>query len=166
MLVGVVLVPPGAVTDTRSSLRGLLLPGERQVHTAKESPRRRRVILDTIAGIEDLTAVVIRYRRPPAVDRTRARHLLLQAATGLALSAGVTSWVLDDQDPAQRARDRTAIAHALAGVDHELRPTYDHRPSRDEPLLWAADAICWAVGAGGDWRRRITSVLTVRTIDP
>lgn len=166
MLVGVVLVPPGSVQDTRTALRGLLLPGERQVHTAKESPRRRRVVLDTLAGIDELTAVALRYRRPQRVDRPRARHLLLQAATGLALASGVTSWVLDDQDPVQRARDRASIAHALAGVEHDLRPTYDHRPSRDEPLLWAADAVCWAVGAGAEWRRRIQAVLTVRTINP
>ena len=33
-------------------------------------------------------------------------------------------------------------------------------------LLWAADAICWAAGAGGDWRRRIAGVLTVRDLRP
>ena len=68
--------------------------------------------------------------------------------------------------PVQRDRDRTVITHALAGIDRVLRPTFDHRPSRDEPLLWAADAVCWAVGAGGQWREQIKAVLTVRTIGP
>jgi hypothetical protein len=28
-----------------------------------------------------------------------------------------------------------------------------------EPLLWVADAVTWAVGAGGDWRRRVAPML-------
>ncbi len=50
MLLDVVLVSPGEVAGARRSLRALLLPGQRQVHTAKESPRRRRAVLDPPAG--------------------------------------------------------------------------------------------------------------------
>jgi hypothetical protein len=66
MLVAVVFVPPGDIDDARGSLRGLLLPGQHRVHTAKESPRRRRVVLDTVARIDGLAATVVRYRRPAA----------------------------------------------------------------------------------------------------
>jgi hypothetical protein len=166
MLLAVVTIDPRAVDDARRALRGLLLRGQRRVHTAKESPSRRRAVIDTIARIEDLSAVVICYRRLEGVDRIRGRHLLLQAATGLAVGSGVVSWTLDDQDPAQRARDRASIAQALSGVDHHLRPTYDHRPSHGEPLLWAADAICWVAGAGGDWRRRVAGQVSIREIGP
>lgn len=62
MLVTVVLLPPGAAQDIRATMRGLLLPGQRRVHTAQESPRRRRVVLDTVARIDELAAVAIRYR--------------------------------------------------------------------------------------------------------
>lgn len=80
--------------------------------------------------------------------------------------SGVTSWVLDDQDEAQRLRDRAAIAQALAGVDRHLHPVYDHHSAPGEPLLWAADAVCWAVGAGSEWQARIARVLTVRDLRP
>lgn len=43
---------------------------------------------------------------------------------------------------------------------------YDHRRSHTEPLLWAADAVCWAAGAGGDWRRRLGTPLTVVDVGP
>lgn len=165
MLLSVVTIAPGDVEAARRALRGLLLPGQRRVHTAKESATRRRAVVDTVARIERLSAVVITYRRHEGDGRTRGRHLLLQAATGLAVGSGVVSWTLDDQDPAQRERDRASIAHALSGVDHHLQPTYDHRPNHAEPLLWAADAICWAVGAGGDWRHRLSAV-SVREIAP
>jgi RHS repeat-associated protein len=54
-----------------------------------------------------------------------SRHLLAQVATGLVVGSGATSGILDDQDPAQRARDRVSIAHVLAGVDHRLGRSYD-----------------------------------------
>ena len=166
MFYTVVLVPPGAIDAARESMRGLLLPRERSLHTTKESPSRRKQILDVVARSQGVSAVTIRYRRRPRVERIDGRRLLLQAATGLVVASGVNFWLLDDQDPVQRDRDRTVITHALAGIDRVLRPTFDHRPSRDEPLLWAADAVCWAVGAGGQWRQQINAVLTVRTIGP
>lgn len=103
-------------------------------------------------------------RRAEGTTKPAARHLLLQAATGLVVGTGVTAWTLDDQEANQKMRDRAAIAHALAGVDRRLHPVYDHRPSVSEPLLWAADAVCWAVGAGPDWRRRVQTITTITDI--
>lgn len=165
MLVAVVVVAPGDADAARASLRGLLLAGQRRVHTAKESPRRRRVLLDTIARTDGLAATVVRLRRPPGIDRVAGRRLLLSAAAGIVVAAGVSAWTLDDTHPAQRNRDRDTIGHALQRLDAG-QVVYDHRRSHSEPLLWAADAICWAAGAGGDWRRRIEAMLSVIDIGP
>lgn len=165
MLVAVVLVPPVTIDDTRAELRGLLLAGQRRVHTAKESPRRRRLLLDTIARTEGLAATVVRLRRPTGVDHVAGRRLLLQAATGLVVRSSVTAWTLDDTHPAQRNRDRDTIGHTLQRLDAR-HVVYDHRKSHTKPLLWAADAICWAAGAGGDWRRRVETVVTILDVDP
>jgi hypothetical protein len=62
MLLSVVTIDPGAVDDARRALRGLLLPGQRRVHTAKESAQRRRMVIDTVARISGLAAVVIAYQ--------------------------------------------------------------------------------------------------------
>lgn len=166
MLMAVVLVDPGEVATARRQLRGLLLGSQRRLHTSDESAGRRAQILDTVAGIDGLAATVIRYRRTESVHKPAARHLLLQAATGLVVGSGAVSWTLDDQEANQQARDRASIAHALRGVDRHLHPVYDHQPSTTEPLLWAADAICWAVGAGTIWARRITGIVTVRDLRP
>jgi hypothetical protein len=37
--------------------------------------------------------------------------------------------------------------------------TYRHATAHEEPLLWLPDAIAWAVGRGGDWRRRAEPLL-------
>jgi hypothetical protein len=78
----------------------------------------------------------------------------------------VSAWTLDDTHPAQRNRDRNTIGHALQRIGGTAPVVYDHRRSHTEPLLWAADALCWAVGAGGDWRRRVAAVVEVRDVVP
>jgi len=165
MLVGIVFVPTDALGAARTELRGLLLPGERRIHTAKESPHRRRALLDLVNGL-DLRAVVLRLRRPVGLHRIEGRSLLLEAATGIVVGSGASAWTLDDQDPAQCMRDRASIAHALAGLDHRAQLVYDHRPGHAEPLPWAADALCWAAGAGPAWRRRVAGIVQVRDISP
>lgn len=52
MLLAVAVIDPGDVDGARRRLRALLLARQRQGHTAKESPRRRRALLDTVAAIE------------------------------------------------------------------------------------------------------------------
>lgn len=165
-LLAVVLVAPKDLDTGRLAMRRLLLGGERSLHAAKESPRRRRQLLDVVARSERLSAVVFRYRRSQGVDRDNARSRVIQAATELIIERGVTAWTLDNLGPAERAKDRNTIGHALARADTGHQVVFDHRPSVSEPLLWAADAVCWAVGAGQDWRRRIDAVVTVVDIVP
>ena len=165
MFVAVAVVSPADIDKGRVSLREPLLAGQRRVRTAKESPRRRRVVLDAVACIDGLSVTVLRYRRHAGVDHVTGRRILLEAATALIVRQRVTAWTLDDMPPSQRARDRNTIGHALARTSAG-HVTFDHRRSHTEPMLWAADAVCWAVGAGGDWRRRVEGVLTVIEVDP
>jgi len=165
MLMAVVTIEAANIAMPRASLRALLLAGQRKVHTAKESPRRRRAVLDAVVRVEGIHATVIRLRRPPGVDHITGRRLLIAASAELVVGAGVTVWTLDDIHPAQRNRDRDTIGHALQRLDAR-HVAYDHRRSHTEPLLWAADAVGWAVGAGGDWRRRVEPILTVVDIPP
>lgn len=166
MLIGIVVVSAADVGAVRTQLRALCLAGQRRIHTTNESSRRRRALLDTVGNATGLTAVGLTYRRPEGMDRVAGRHVLLAEATRLVVARGGTAWTLDDQDPAQRARDRVTIARTLQDLAPHSPPVYDHRPSYSEPLLWAADAICWAVSAGGEWRQRIERILTIKKIDP
>ena len=163
MLFGVLLVPSSAIAPARRELRAMLLPGQRRVHTGKESARRRRELLDVVARI-DATAVILSLRRPAGLHRVEARQLLLERACDELSRHTVVSWHLDDQEPVQAARDRFVIDQQLRRADREL--VYDHRPSASEPLLWAIDAALWAVGSGGEWRRRVSGIVEVKRVDP
>ena len=166
MLLAVVLIDPTDLIAARVGLRGLLMAGQRRVHTSDESARRRRVLLDTVARTNGLSAVVWRYRRAFGVHRVEGRQRLLEAACEELAGRGVVAWTLDDMPPTERNRDRNTIGHALRRLGVGQAMVYDHRKSHTEPLLWAADAICWAVGAGGDWRKRVTDIVAVRDLDP
>jgi hypothetical protein len=124
------------------------------------------VVLDTIGRLDGLQPTALCFRRPTGVTRAEARRILLHTATQLVVRQLVLAWTLDDQDPRQLARDRATIAAALRQRGRLTPLTYDHRPSDTDPALWAADAVCWAVGAGGHWRQRIDPVLTVQHISP
>jgi hypothetical protein len=111
----------------------------------------------------EVSVVVLSARRAVGASRSVVRRRLLEAATVVVRPRGVTTWVLDCQDVAQAGRDRQAIARVL-GDDHPL--CYEHRPSREEPLLWAVDALVWAFGAGRDWRRRASHLIEPRELEP
>jgi hypothetical protein len=74
MLLSVVLILPADMPAARARLSGLLLPGQRSLHTSDESARRRRLILDAVGLTAGLSAAVWRYRRPPRVDREVAAN--------------------------------------------------------------------------------------------
>lgn len=166
MILVVAMAPTSAVHAARAQLRELLLPGQRRIHTSDESPRRRRMILYTLTLVEDISAVAFCYRRPMGIAHVEARRALLVAATHHVVVNGASSWILDNQDPQQRARDRATITAALRGATGDSRPVFDHRRGYSEGMLWAAGALCWAVGAGGDWRRRIDRIVTIRHVEP
>jgi hypothetical protein len=163
LLFGLTVVPAHGVVEARRRLRSLLLPGQRRLHTAKESPARRARLLDLVAELE-LDTTVYRLVRPAGLSRVAARRLLVAQAANDALAQGVVSWTLDDQEPIQAGRDRRAIQHAL-GAAHDSM-LYDHRPGHDEPMLWAVDAIVWAVGTRGHQLDRVRRITDIRTVRP
>jgi len=168
LIMAVVFASPSEVHDARVAMRGLLLPGQQRLHTSDESARRRRALLDAVARIGGLDAVALRLRRPKGADRVACRRVLVEAAARLVLEHGATAWTLDDMPPAARNRDRNTIGHAVANLPTNpgRRLVYDHRSSRLEPMLWHADLVAWAVGAGGDWYRRIAPITEVRDVQP
>jgi len=154
-LVCAVLVPPAALATSRQAMRRLLCAGERRVHFNNESPARRRALLAAMDAV-DLRAWIY----TSAASSVVARHACLtQLVHDLADQAGPTRLIIESREGRDEA-DRRTVFVAASDEDHAL--TYEHLRPHEEPLLWAADGICWAYGAGGDWRRRV-ALLVQRT---
>ncbi len=159
MMFGSVIVEAQHTYELRRELRGLLLPGQRRVHMAKEGSRRRRVVIDAVVGLE-LPVTVFELRRPSGLTRPDACALLLDATLELVNKRGVRFWVLDNIEESQMRRDELQLHGA------GTKAVFDHRQSHEEPLLWVVDVVLWAYGAGGDWKRRVESVTKAHRIAP
>jgi len=151
-----VLVAPAHLSTVRRTLTDLCLPGQRRLHLHKERDRRRRLILDRIAALPIRVNVYARPGRPAP-----ARTACLRAMTADLLTAGVTRLVIEPVDGFEH-RDRGAIIDELRAQGRRRTAlVYEHVAAHLEPNLWAADAIAWAYGAGGDWRRRIRGLVDI-----
>jgi hypothetical protein len=129
----------------RGTVRALCRPGQRRIHFSKEGDPRRRAILSTLTELGVLTRI---YRsRSAEPDRDTCLAALLDDLVPL----GPTQLVLERRGPQDR-QDEALITAALRASGSVL--TFRHTEPHDEPLLWVPDAVAWAVGRGGDWRRR------------
>jgi hypothetical protein len=138
----------GPADPVRAALRGLLKPGQHRLHFSKEQPARRQRILSTLREIGVRSRV---YSCPGTVKESR--ETCLSALVPDIVGRGARRLVLESRESMNHL-DVLVIDAALR--KHGTKDLeYCHLPPRQEPVLWAADAIAWATGAGADWRRRV-----------
>ena len=147
-----VLAEARALRDVRLSMAELALHG--QVHFRKESVRRRQLLIEMISALP-VEAFAVVVTRSPGVSHAEARRDCLLAIVAALQSREVPRLTLD----------RTTVAVEDARNIRRARLpepvlTFEHRASRDEPMLWVADGVAWAVGARGPWPERLGAVLT------
>jgi hypothetical protein len=149
---GCVLIDARHLTDLRPQVEALGVGGAR-VHFNNESRRQRTRVLDAISAMP-LQVVAVFCQRDHGVTEFRARAACLEVIVRQLQSRGIGRLIIesrvddrDDQRTIRRCRrpDPTLV--------------FEHRPGRHEPMLWVADAVTWAVGAGGAWRLAIEPVL-------
>jgi len=146
-------------TETRAALRSLVMPGQRRIHFAKESDRRRRSILAHLRDLETRTRVYGVTGLPELL----ARQACLEAAAVDAIGSA-TRLVLEI-DSSIASQDRRILSAALGGQGPERRISFVHESPGAEPLLWVPDAVAWCVARRGEWRRRAEPLIAeIRTI--
>ena len=134
---------------TRRSLRRLRLRGQQRIHFASESNSRRKSILTALADLNVSTLVYV----TTGGKQTSARRAILQKMVPDLRSKGVALFVLDSRQ-GQDHKDRATI-HSLLGSNPEPAFEYYHHRSAHEPILWIPDAVAWAWGRGGNWRKQV-----------
>ena len=58
-----------------------------------------------------------------------------------------------------RDDDREDERHLVRVRQSEPWLMFEHRRASAEPMLWVADAMAWAYGAGTNWRLLVESVV-------
>jgi len=146
----------------RRSVTGLVRPGQRRLHMVKESPARRRLILDRLqeAGF---TATIYEAGGGHRTDVARRRACLSTLAAEAAVVAPVH--LVIESAAGVDQRDKQHLIEVSRGLPDRAHLTYQHAAASQELLLAAPDAIGWAWARGGDWRAQarplVTSVVAV-----
>jgi len=74
--------------------------------------------------------------------------------------------VLERREISQDAREESQIAQAKRLGQAPASLTYAHLGPGEEPILWIADTLAWAYGAGGNWRQRARELVEhVKDVD-
>lgn len=136
-----VLVPLQVAGEVRASLRALLLPRQQRLHWTKESQQRRlktlRLVTHSAIARHAYVARAPWHRHEDV--RGRSLGLILRNHCGTA-----TQLIVESRQAHRDRYDRQVVAVARRGA--VLAPDVDvsFLAPRDEPLLWAADAVAGA----------------------
>lgn len=118
----------------------------RRVHFTNESPKRRTEILQLIASLPVQSFVVV-CRRSHGVRQVEARAACLRIIVEQLQLDEVGRLVVESR---QDDREDVRLIERVRSAEPQL--VFEHRRPKEEPLLWIADAVTWAVGTGGEWR--------------
>src|SRR5205823_6151457 len=135
--VAVALVDPADLARLRKLLRGLLIPGQRELHFKRETAERGRMIVSRMVAAQARVRV---YARSCADGEEIARQVCLARL----VSDGAHRLVLDAR-AGRDTHDQRTIRAVLGKHPRDLGLTYEHLDSASEPLLWIADATAWCV---------------------
>lgn len=138
-----------------------LTEAHRRIHFHNESTKRRREILMAITEMP-VSAVVFVARAKQGVRESDARAACMSDLVLMLQADAVQRLVIES-----RQDDRSDVAVIERARTREPRLVFEHRRPDDDPLLWVADALTWAAGAGREWRDLIEPVLDgVRNVTP
>ena len=152
----VVSLAPTAVRPARAALRNLVLPGQRRLHMKSERDSRRRLIVSAMVELE-VQAVVVDAGRRYGTDLER-RDRCLRAVVAHAKNNEATTLVIESDETLIHHDRQLLYAETRAQGYERLR--YEHRRPFEELLLALPDAVAWCWAKGGEWRRRVESVVS------
>ncbi len=144
---GVYYVVGAAVVVQPAEVAGLLqaLVAERTnvVHWAREGPAMRQRLLDLMC--DSVAAARVLWSATGRTGQVVARAQLLTGIATWANGEGVEHLIIESSDERMNLRDRQTLAQHPLSDQGGLGSVYDHR-SKNEPLLWIADAVAGAFG--------------------
>ena len=126
----------------------------RRVHFNAELNHRRHALLEEIATLH-LQAFVIVCRRNHGVSEFEARERCLAEVVRRLQLSSIDRVVIESR---QDDLDDERTIHRYRAPEPRL--IFEHRRGVDEPMLWIADGVAWAGGAGPRWIEGLSSTLS------
>jgi hypothetical protein len=155
-LLAAAVIVPADLDTVRKVIRGLVLPGQRRLHMKDESaPRKRSIASAIVASGVQATIYDAGLRHPTERER---RAACLQALVA-DLAGRRSATLVIEQDETLLSWDNQCLIEATRAAGCRDTLTYSHATAASEQLLAIPDAIAWCWAKGGDWRRRIESVV-------
>ncbi|GAA1408901.1 hypothetical protein AUR04nite_29410 [Glutamicibacter uratoxydans] len=142
----------------RTELKAGRHRGTDYVHFVRERDAVRNRFIDIMLDCQ-LTSIIY---ASSANRHVLARESCIHAMLDDIVAEGIRALTIES-DASIDAADRRIIAKRLKELRYaDLR--YVHRGKKEEPLLWASDAIAWCYNREGNWRKKITPlILDVRS---
>jgi hypothetical protein len=157
-----------SVADVHAELAMLFTSHRKNpFHWSKEGTETRKRMLDIVIGTG--TVAIAHCRQVGRSGQTDARREMLKLTSDWAQLEGASHLIIESGDRVTNSRDQSTL------LDHHRERggvpfAYDWR-TKQEPLLWVADALAgavgeWAVGKSTFWYERLqeAGVITVRFI--
>jgi hypothetical protein len=156
------IVPSSDVAAARRAMRALKPGNRRRLHMHSEGASRRHQILARFIAMQPISAA--HPWRAPILGRPE-RHVRDDCFRGLVDGVlGLDARRIVVESCAQDRQDEQVIGASLAHAGAIGRVTYAVVPAESDELLWAADLVTWAYGAGGRARDAVAGLLTVRDL--
>lgn len=146
--------------DAAAACRQVIGERVRPFHWHREGPKAREGMLELVN--DRVIEVFCQYRSVPRSGQVAGRRAILGSQLPMIEGAGVSHLIIESGDRHSDRRDRSTILDAFS--DRTVPFQYDWR-TKDEPLLWIADAISGAVsehltGKDDDAFNEISSLVT------
>lgn len=135
-----------AEDNARDILRQLLLPGQRKTHWRDESDKRRDQIIEALCEC-GLDGVVVTRVGPLDERNERRRRKCFEHFAEQLIRRDVWNLCLESRGAEADKLDLDVLLSFKSAHIIPNRFYLDHIPGADDPLLWAADAVCGAIVA-------------------
>jgi hypothetical protein len=156
------VVPAYDVVRARRVMRELTPRNRRRLHMHDEGAASRRRILAEFRRSEPVAAAHLWIARIGGRPERTVRDECFRDLVPGVLELGATRIVVESCS--QDAQDRAVIGDALASRRALGTVRYDVVPAATDELLWVADVVAWAYGAGGHYRRAIAELVSVHRV--
>lgn len=157
------VVPVADIASARRMMRDLKPKNRDRLHM-KDEGRNRDQIISKFVQMKpiDRAHIFVGALRGTRRTQRQVRTQCLEALGAYAADNGVTRILVESCS--QDKQDHAAVVGALAAraATDRVRVMID-RPTSHE-LLWAADLVAWAYGAGGTARNAISPLVTVHNL--